>query len=226
MRQRTPSVWRRKAVVLVALAAAFLVTLVAAPSAGAQAPYSARVIEHQITGPPSLRMNLVIMADGYTADELWKFQRDVDRNLNMMWSVDPFRSYRNYFNIYLLEIVSPESGVRCDPDADPPNPNLVTALRLHYSDGCTNPLARGITYGPAPQAGGGCPNVPGDPAVGLGDPRCTGNQQHAKYLAIYMAPLGVSGQNVQTLAISNTFTYGGIGGTQATTSGGDRKSVV
>ena len=39
-------------------------------------------------------------------------------------------------------------------------------------------------------------------------------------MAIYLAPLGVSGQNVQTLAISNTFTYGGIGGTQATTSGG------
>ncbi len=220
MRQRTPSTWRRKAVVLGALAVAFLVTLIAPTTASAQAPYSARVIEHQITGPPSLRMNLVIMADGYTADELWKFHRDVDRNLNMMWSVDPFRSYRNYFNIYLLEIVSPESGVRCDPDASPPNPNLVTALRLHYSDGCTNPLARGITYGPAPQAGGGCPSVPGDPAAGLGDPRCTGNQQHAKYLAIYMTPLGVSGQNVQTLAISNTFTYGGIGGTQATTSGG------
>ncbi|HXV57374.1 MAG TPA: M64 family metallopeptidase, partial [Gaiellaceae bacterium] len=71
-----------------------------------------------------------------------------------------------------------------------------------------------------PQPGGGCPNVPGDPAVGLGDARCSGNQQHSKYMAVYLAPLGVSGQNVQTLAISNTFTYGGIGGTQATTSGG------
>jgi hypothetical protein len=113
------------------------------------------------------------------------------------------------------------SGVRCDPGSlpsdPPPNPNLVTALRLHYSDGCTNPLARGITYGPAPQAGGGCPTAPTE---GIGDPRCSGNQQHNKYMAKYLAPLGVSGANVQTLAISNTFTYGGIGGTQATTSGG------
>ena len=146
MRQRTPSV-RRRAAVLVALTAASLVTLVAAPSASAQAPYSARVIEHQITGPPSLRMNVVIMADGYTADELWKFHRDVDRNLNMMWSVDPFRSYRNYFNIYLLEIVSPESGVRCDPDADPPNPNLVTALRLHQPARARDHLRAGATGG-------------------------------------------------------------------------------
>ena len=38
-----------------------------------------------------------------------------------------------------------------------------------------------------------------------------------------MAPvLGIprTSQNLQTLAIFNTFTYGGIGGTQATTSGG------
>ena len=39
-------------------------------------------------------------------------------------------------------------------------------------------------------------------------------------MSTYLAPLGVVGQNVQTLAIANTFTYGGIGGTQATTSGG------
>ena len=32
--------------------------------------------------------------------------------------------------------------------------------------------------------------------------------------------MGVTGQNVQTLALANTYTYGGIGGTEATTSGG------
>ncbi len=210
----------RRTIGLAAAALAALATALVPGVAGAQAPYSATVVEQQITGPPSQRLNLVVLADGYTAAELGKFREDLDRNLNVLWSVEPFRTYRNYFNVYSLEIVSPESGVRCDPDADPPNPNLVTALRLHFADGCTNPLARGITYGPAPQAGGGCPNVAGDPAVGLGDPRCSGNQQHGKYLAIYFTPLGVSGQNVQTLAISNTFTYGGIGGTQATTSGG------
>ncbi len=43
------------------------------------------------------------------------------------------------------------------------------------------------------------------------------------YLQNYVAPvLGIpfNAQNIQTLAIFNTFTYGGIGGTQATTSGG------
>ena len=51
----------------------------------------------------------------------------------------------------------------------------------------------------------------------------TGNQAHNRILDNYVAPvLGIprTSQNLQTLAIFNTFTYGGIGGTQATTSGG------
>ena len=51
----------------------------------------------------------------------------------------------------------------------------------------------------------------------------TGNQAHNRIIDTYVAPvLGIprTSQNVQTLAIFNTFTYGGIGGTQATTSGG------
>ena len=88
-----------------------------------------------------------------------------------------------------------------------------TPLRLGFQNTCpAPPLARGITYGPALTPGTGC--------TALNDPGCTGTQQHNLFLSTYLAPLGVVGQNVQTLAIANTFTYGGIGGTQATTSGG------
>ncbi|MGH8776635.1 MAG: M64 family metallopeptidase [Jiangellaceae bacterium] len=101
--------------------------------------------------------------------------------------------------------------VRWDPDdRDNPNNNLkVTALRLRYSDGCTNPLARGTTYGPAPAG-----SPPGTPS---------GNQARTAILETHVAPvLGIpaNSQNLQTLAIFNSFTYGGIGGTHATTSGG------
>ena len=207
---------RRRRAVLVALGAAgILAVAVTAPAASA-APGDATVVPLQITGPPAERLNLVVMGDGYTAAEMQKFRDDADRNLNVQWSVEPFRSYRNYFNIYLLEIESQDSGISCDPDDG--NIRRNTPLRLNYVNVCpADPLARGITYGPALQAGGGCPTAA---TAGLGDPRCTGTQQHNKYLAIYLAPLGVTGQNVQTLALANTFTYGGIGGTQATTSGG------
>jgi hypothetical protein len=179
--------------------------------AHAQEPGSATVVPIQITGPPAERLNLVILADGYTASEQQKFRDDVERNLNVQWSIEPFRSYRHYFNVYRLEIVSQDSGISCDPDDG--NVRRNTPLRLNFANTCpADPLARGITYGPALTPGTGC--------NALNDPGCSGNQQHARFLSTYLAPLGVVGQNVQTLAIANTFTYGGIGGTQATTSGG------
>ena len=129
----------------------------------------------------------------------------------MQWSIEPFRSYRHYFNIYRLEIVSQDSGISCDPDDG--NVRRNTPLRLNFANTCpADPLARGITYGPALTPGTGCP--------ALNAPGCTGTQQHNLFMTTYLTPLGVSGQNVQTLALANTFTYGGIGGTQATTSGG------
>jgi IgA Peptidase M64 len=203
----TPSVCRRAVAAALVLAAALL----AAAPADAAEPGSATVVPLQITGPPAQRLNLVILGDGYTEAELPKFRAEVDRHLNVLWSIDPFRSYRNYFNIYALEIVSAVSGISCDPDDG--NVRRNTPLRLNFVNVCpADPLARGITYGPAPQPGTGC--------VNLGDPGCSGTQQHNLYLSTYLAPLGVSGQHVQTLALANTFTYGGIGGTQATTSGG------
>jgi hypothetical protein len=197
--------------VLVAAAAAVLATLVVPGVAAAQAPGSATVVPLQITGPPAERLNLVILGDGYTASEMSKYHADVERNLNVQWSIEPFRSYRHYFNVYRLDIVSQDSGISCDPDDG--NVRRNTPLRLNYANTCPAPiLARGITYGPALTPGTGC--------TALNQPGCTGTQQHNLFMSTYLAPLGVSGQNVQTLALANTFTYGGIGGTQATTSGG------
>ena len=202
---------RRLLVLGVAALATALAAALGAPTAGAQEPGSATVVPIQVTGPPSERLNLVIMSDGYQADEIDKFRADVDRNLNVQWSIEPFRSYRHYFNIYRLEIVSQDSGISCDPDDG--NVRRNTPLRLNFANTCpADPLARGVTYGPALTPGTGCP--------ALNAPGCTGTQQHNLFLSTYLAPLGVSGQNVQTLALANTFTYGGIGGTQATTSGG------
>ena len=142
----------------------------------------ANLVPLQVTGPPEERLNLIILGDGYTADEMDKFHADVDRNQNVQWSVEPFRSYRNYFNVYMLKIASGVSGIRCDPDNPKGgDPHRLTPLRLHYADGCYNELARGITYGPAPEQGQ-CPGI-------LGDPRCSGNEQRTMYLKQYVEPL-------------------------------------
>jgi hypothetical protein len=217
-------------------------------------PGSARVVTLQETGPADERLNLIVMCDGYQAADLDVCHEDVDRNQAVQWSVEPFRTYRDYINVYLLEISSEDSGIRRDPEEDaPPEERDAknTPLRLWYADGLTNPLARGITYGQpleGPSDGSGCPGHPApttnpeyplDAGI-LGDPRCNGHQQRAMYLNSYVAPvLGVpagsfqptggqnSGpQNIQTLAISNTFTYGGIGGRDATTSGGSPQAPL
>ncbi|NED94407.1 peptidase M64 [Phytoactinopolyspora alkaliphila] len=243
-----------------ALGAGFLaVPMAGVPSANEALPQwpevgSARVVPLQETGPADDRLNLVILCDGYQYEEMDRCREDVDRNQAIQWSVEPFRTYRSYINVYLVEMVSPDSGVRRDPEEDAP-PEVKdaknTPLRLWYSDGLTNPLARGITYGQplqGPSNGSACPGHPTAstnpeyplaPGI-LGDLRCNGNQQRAMYLNSYVAPaLGLpsgsfrptgganSGpQNVQTLAISNTFTYGGIGGRDATTSGGSPQSPL
>jgi IgA Peptidase M64 len=216
-------------------AAALLAVLLTGPTAHAQAPLPEPVVHPiQVTGPPAERLNLIVMGDGYQRDQQSLFFEDVDRNLAVMWATEPFKSYRNYINVYAVEIASIDYGTRRDPDGRVRHPDGTirdtgeregpidaknTALRLWYSDGLTNPLARGTTYGPAPlNCQDAAPYYP--PGV---NPCETGNQAHNRILDNYVAPeLGIprTSQNIQTLAIFNTFTYGGIGGTQATTSGG------
>lgn len=175
---------------------------------------SARLVPVQETGPPEERLNLIVLCDGYQLDEMDQCAADVDRNQAVQWSVEPFRTYRHYINVYRLEIVSGESGIRCDPDEEGgPDPDKITPLRLVFSGGCVDPLARGVVYNSSFGRGGGP-----DPGVSP-----SGSQQHDFYLENYVEPeLGISesAQNLQTLAIFNSFTYGGIGGTNATTSGG------
>jgi hypothetical protein len=187
---------------------------------------SARLVPVQESGPPDERLNLIVMCDGYTFEEIDKCAADVDRNQAVQWTTEPFRTYRNYVNVYRLEIISGESGVRCDPDEEGgPDPNKITPLRMIFQSGCVDPLARGTVYnnsnfGPNTPTGNG----PGGPGTALPEGVPTGNQQHNFYLDTYVEPvLGMEAtpaNGVQTLAIFNTFTYGGIGGTQATTSGG------
>jgi hypothetical protein len=156
------------------------------------------IIPLQVTGPAEERLNLIIFGDGYTVDEMDKFREDVDRNQNVQWSVEPFRSYRNYFNVYLVETPSIDSGISCDPDDG--NIRRDTIFNLQYARDCpADALARGVTFGTG------------------------GAQARDLIMREYVsAELGIpfNAQNIQTLTIGNTDTYGGIGGAHATTTGG------
>ncbi|MEK8106947.1 M64 family metallopeptidase [Micromonospora sp. M12] len=162
---------------------------------GAAPAASATVVPIQVTGDPATRFNLVLLGDGYTEADLPTFRAHVDRHLNTLWTIEPFKSYRSYFNVYAVEIVSAESGVDCDPGSSAPRRD--TALGMGFWGGC-NPASvqRLLT-------------VDGTAANAYAD------------LAV-----GTNPGNRQLIALANSGTYGGAGGSNATASGGNALSAL
>lgn len=62
-------------------------------------------------GPPSQKVDLLIISEGYTAAEMPKFQADAKRLVEALFAEEPFRSRKADFNIRLLQHPSAESGV-------------------------------------------------------------------------------------------------------------------
>ena len=79
-------------------------------------------------GSDENRMVLVIMGDGYTSLQLDDFHQDVDQIINEFFSISPWIEYRNFINIYRIDVISNESG------ADHPSSNIYvdTALDATY----------------------------------------------------------------------------------------------
>src|SRR3954462_8427255 len=102
--------------------AALLIAVGIATPAYADEP-AASVTDVQVTGPVAQRFNLGVLGDGDTAAEQPKFFADVQRHVSTLWSLEPFKSYRSYFNVYAVSIASPESGVDCDPGLAAPRRN-------------------------------------------------------------------------------------------------------
>jgi hypothetical protein len=152
---------------------------------------SATVVPLQVTGPPANRFNLVIAGDGYTESEQDKFMAQVDKHLNIMWSIEPYKSYRNYINVYAIKIISAESGIDCDPNLTSPRKD--TVLGMAFWGGCNAASVQRLVT--------------------------VNNSVLSRYTAL--AP-GVS----QRLALGNSDTYGGAGGSYATATGGNALSAL
>src|SRR3954465_5188214 len=116
---------------LVTAIAAVVPFLTAIPPAQAA---TGTVVPVRITGDPAKRFNIVIVGDGYTAAEMPKFLDHVDRHMNVMLSLEPFKSYRSYLNIYAVEVPSQVSGVSCDPNLN--SPHRETPLHMGFWGGC------------------------------------------------------------------------------------------
>jgi len=57
--------------------------------------------------------NIVIIGDGYTISELGLFDEDAHRVYEGIFSETPFKEYKSFFNVFCIEVISNESGVKC-----------------------------------------------------------------------------------------------------------------
>jgi hypothetical protein len=62
-------------------------------------------------GPPAVKVDLLLIAEGYTAAEEPKFRADAKRLVDALFLEEPFKSRRQDFNVRLLHLPSAESGV-------------------------------------------------------------------------------------------------------------------
>ncbi|MDC0766778.1 M64 family metallopeptidase [Streptomyces sp. HD] len=152
-------------------------------TAAANTRSATRTTQVRRGGDPATSFDLVFVGDGYTSAELGTFADQVDTAVSALFAREPFRSHRNKFNIWRVDVTSPQSGVDNDP--------------------------RGIYRNTALDMGFWCEDI----ARLL----CVDENKALRYGAL--AP-----DADQVIALGNTTTYGGAGGTVATMSGGNGQS--
>jgi len=80
------------------------------------------------SGDPATKVDIVLLAEGYTEDEQEKFMKDAERFKNYLLSWSPFNKMKDRFNIWVVPVVSLESGT------DIPGKNIWknTAFDSHF----------------------------------------------------------------------------------------------
>lgn len=82
---------------------------------GFRSAVAADVIPVQVTGDSNDRFDLVFVGDGYTAEDLETYAANVQSKWTELSAVEPFASYKAYFNVWQVNVTSTESGVDNDP---------------------------------------------------------------------------------------------------------------
>ncbi|MHB0959992.1 MAG: IgA Peptidase M64 [Pirellulaceae bacterium] len=62
-------------------------------------------------GSPAEKVDLLLLGDGYTRDDLQKFHMDVRRLVERLFAEEPFHSRRGDFNVRAVDVVSGSSGI-------------------------------------------------------------------------------------------------------------------
>ncbi len=95
----------------------------------AKAPETFKTWDFMVNGPANEKVDIVILGDGYTADEMDKFHSDIERLTAELFKVEPFKSRKSDFNIRAVETLATVSGV------NKPHPGVFkrSPLSMSYS---------------------------------------------------------------------------------------------
>lgn len=74
-----------------------------------QYPYKVKKIVDN--GLPFEKVDLLILADGYSKKERKKFRRDVKRYTDVLFASAPFDRRKDDFNVWIIEVISDDSGI-------------------------------------------------------------------------------------------------------------------
>lgn len=74
-------------------------------------PAPGPLVELEVNGLPSHKVDLLILGDGYTAAERAKFEKDARRLVEVLFATSPFKQRRRDFNVWGLCPPAAESGV-------------------------------------------------------------------------------------------------------------------
>ena len=67
-------------------------------------------------GDPSIKVDIVIIPDGYTKDEMQKFKDDCNKFSEYLFNTSPYKQNKDKFNIWAVESPSKESGTDIPAD--------------------------------------------------------------------------------------------------------------
>jgi hypothetical protein len=80
------------------------------------------------SGPPPMRVDIVLLGDGYTEAEMDKWHRDARRMADLLFDLSPFKERQADFNVWAVDTPSQRSGVARPSD----DVHRRSALRLTY----------------------------------------------------------------------------------------------
>lgn len=87
------------------------------------------VLTLQEHGSPAVKVDLLILGDGYRKEDMEKFRSDARHFNDVMFSTQPFKDRKNDFNVRALEVPSQDSGI----DKTDLNVWKATALGTRYN---------------------------------------------------------------------------------------------